>query len=70
MKIQSIKLTNFRNHVKSEFEFNSDVTFIVGPNGAGKTNVLEAVFMLAAGKSPKARFDRDVVRHGEGFALI
>ncbi len=43
MKINSVKLTNFRQHVDTEIVFDSGITGIIGPNGAGKTTILEAI---------------------------
>ncbi|MEJ7760972.1 MAG: SMC family ATPase [Gemmatimonadaceae bacterium] len=43
MKLHSLKLRNFRQHVSSEIVFESGITGIIGPNGAGKTTILEAI---------------------------
>lgn len=51
MILQNILLRNFRNYEEREFVFNPGVTVITGPNGSGKTNILEAVYVLAMGKS-------------------
>ena len=38
------------------------MTLVEGPNGHGKTNLLEAIYMMSAGKSLRASTDRDLVR--------
>ena len=38
------------------------MTLLEGPNGHGKTNLLEALYMMSAGKSLRASTDRDLVR--------
>ena len=43
MKLHSLKLTNFRQHVATDITFGSGITGIIGPNGAGKTTILEAI---------------------------
>ena len=43
MKLVSLNLENFRQHVSTEIQFESGITGIIGPNGAGKTTLLEAV---------------------------
>ena len=43
MKLHSLRLTNFRQHVSTEIVFDSGITGIIGPNGAGKTTILEAI---------------------------
>jgi DNA repair protein SbcC/Rad50 len=43
VKLTSLNLQNFRQHVSTEIRFESGITGIIGPNGAGKTTLLEAV---------------------------
>lgn len=43
MKLNSLKLTNFRQHVSTEIVFESGITGIIGPNGSGKTTILEGI---------------------------
>jgi len=43
MRIESLRLENFRGHVDTVFEFHSNFNLVVGENGAGKTSLLEAV---------------------------
>ena len=44
------------------------MTLFEGENGAGKSNLLEAMYMLAVARSPRASSDRELVRrrNGEG----
>lgn len=39
------------------------MVLLFGSNGQGKTNILEALYMLAVVKSPRASSDRELVRH-------
>lgn len=43
MRLNALKLTNFRQHPATEITFSDGLTGIMGPNGAGKTTILEAV---------------------------
>ena len=43
MRLNALKLTNFRQHPNTEIAFSDGLTGIMGPNGAGKTTILEAV---------------------------
>lgn len=43
MKLLALRLSNFRQHVSTEIEFESGITGIIGPNGAGKTTILEGI---------------------------
>lgn len=45
------KIENFRCIRAAELEFDARGTGIVGPNASGKTSVLEALFLLANGRS-------------------
>jgi exonuclease SbcC len=43
MKLKSLRMSNFRQHVATEIRFDSGITGIIGPNGSGKTTILEAI---------------------------
>lgn len=69
MVLQKISLQNFRNYEKRTFEF-GDKTLIVGENGAGKSNIMEAVYLLATGKSFRADREDEMLRYGEQFFRV
>lgn len=70
MQVDNIALKHFRNHNKSEYKFNPKITLITGTNGSGKTSILEAIYLLATGKSPKATYDVDLIQHDKTYASI
>lgn len=70
MIITSLRLQNFRSYPKQTFEFSPYTTLVVGPNTAGKTNVLEAIMILATGKSFRADVDREMIRWDEEFCRV
>jgi DNA replication and repair protein RecF len=47
MRLNAIKLLDFRNYKRLELEQFGDTNVLIGKNGSGKTNFLEAVFMLS-----------------------
>ena len=49
--ISDLRLQQFRSYADASFEFGEGVNIIVGPNGSGKTNLLEAILVVARGKS-------------------
>ncbi|MBL7662460.1 DNA replication and repair protein RecF [bacterium] len=51
MQIRDLRLRWFRNYDERVFHFDSPSVLLVGQNGSGKTNVLEALSVLAVGKS-------------------
>ena len=61
MRLNSIRLQNFRQHADTQIEFATGLTGIIGPNGAGKSTILEAIAWAIYG-NPAARGTRDSIR--------
>lgn len=61
MRLNSIHLRNFRQHIDTRIEFETGLTGIIGPNGSGKSTILEAVAWALYGMSA-ARGNRDTIR--------
>ncbi len=61
MKLQRVRLQNFRQHLDSTIEFRPGLTGIIGPNGAGKTTILEAIAWAVYGATA-ARGTNDTIR--------
>jgi DNA replication and repair protein RecF len=59
--LRQLSLTNFRNYAKQEFELEPGTILLLGANAQGKTNVLESIFLLAAGRSERAEGDADFI---------
>ena len=70
MKLNNIRLENFRNYRDAAVEFEPGVNLIVGDNAQGKTNLLEAVAFLGSGKAFRAQKTAELVRFGADFAQI
>ncbi|MCQ2486217.1 MAG: DNA replication/repair protein RecF [Clostridia bacterium] len=70
MKINKIALHGFRNYEFETTDFGPGTNVIYGANAQGKTNLLEAVYMLAAGKSFRTRFDKELIGFGYDSADI
>jgi len=49
--LSQLILENFRSYQQKRFDFDEKLNLILGANGSGKTNALEAIFLLASGKS-------------------
>ena len=60
--ISHISLTNFRNYERLELDLQPGMTLFQGDNGAGKSNLLEAMYLLAVARSPRASSDRELIR--------
>jgi DNA replication and repair protein RecF len=62
--IERLRLSEFRNYASLDFEPESGLNLLVGPNAQGKSNLLEALAMLATGKSFRAQRDAELIRDG------
>jgi len=70
MEISSIKMISFRNHKKTNIDFNSGLNVIWGKNGSGKTSILEAIHSLSLGKSFKTNNKKELIKKSApGFFL-
>ncbi len=70
MNIKSLQLNNFRNYSNSTVTFNTGINFIVGKNAQGKTNLLESIYLLSVGKSPKNSKDKQIIKFNETNARL
>ncbi len=70
MRLNELKLRNFRNYEEAALEFAPGVNLIVGRNAQGKTNLLEAISYLGSGKSFRAQRTAEMVRFGADFGEI
>jgi len=61
MKVNRIALNGFRNYDWETVDFSPETNVISGKNAQGKTNLLEAVYMLSAGRSFRTRLDKELV---------
>ena len=61
MIVKKIALNGFRNYDFETAEFAPGTNVICGENAQGKTNLLEAVYMLSAGRSFRTRFDKELI---------
>ena len=70
MILSDVSLTHFRSYTKRTFTFSPMTTLIIGPNTAGKTNILEAIMLMAMGKSFRADQDAEMVRRGQEVGRV
>ena len=61
MRLNSLRLCNFRQHIDTRLDFDTGITGIIGPNGSGKTTILEAIAWALYGM-PAARGTRESIR--------
>jgi DNA replication and repair protein RecF len=68
--IERLRLSAFRNYASLDFAPESGLNLLVGANAQGKSNLLEALAMLATGKSFRAHRDAELIRDGGERAEI
>jgi DNA replication and repair protein RecF len=61
MYCQRLTLKDFRNYRRLDLHLSPGLTVFQGENASGKTTLLEAVYILATTKSPRAGSDQELV---------
>ncbi len=69
MYVRRLFLQNFRNYTTQSVELGSALNVFSGRNAVGKTNLLEAVYVLGIGKSPRTVRERELVKFDENGAF-
>ena len=65
-----MRLADFRNYASLDFAPESGLNVLVGANAQGKSNLLEALAMLATGKSFRAQRESELIRNGSERADV
>ena len=69
MRLDKISLQNFRSYEKRTFSLGQK-TVAMGENGSGKSNLIEAIYLLATGKSFRADYEQEMTAYGENFFRV
>lgn len=70
MIVTSIKLNQFRNYEALALQPHERLTALVGQNAQGKTNIVEAVYLLATGRSHRTSRDGELIQWGKEGAYL
>lgn len=70
MRIKSLHLKNFRNYTGLDIEPDDNLNLILGTNAQGKTNLLEALAVLAGGRSFRTRTEQEMLQFNKEFFLV
>ncbi|HEU0235614.1 MAG TPA: DNA replication/repair protein RecF [Candidatus Limnocylindrales bacterium] len=68
--LHDLTLRDFRGYVALDATFGPGPQLIVGPNAAGKTSLLEALVVLAWGRSHRTTVDAELIRWGVDVGRI
>ena len=69
-QLTKLSIQNFRNCSHAQFELASGLNLIVGDNAAGKTSLIEAIWMLATGRSFRSQKSSHLIQHGAESSTI
>lgn len=67
MTADRIVLRDFRNIESADIALSPGVNVFLGNNAQGKTNLLESLYLFAAGRSHRTSHERDMVRFGQPY---
>ena len=70
MKLDHIEVQNFRNISSASLDLVPGSCVLVGKNAQGKANLMEAIYLMACGKSFRVRSFREMISHGEKTAAV
>ena len=70
MKIERLKLINFRNYSNLEIGLNPEINIFIGENGEGKTNILESIYILSLTKSNRQGLEENLIKFNEEIAKV
>lgn len=70
MRLLKLELRHFRNYRELNLEFSGSLAVFVGENAQGKTNLLEAIYLLAMGRSYRTSRDHDLIGWGESYGRV
>ncbi len=70
MKINQIKLKNYRNYETCIVDFSNHLNLLIGDNGQGKTNLLESIYVCGFGKSFRTSKDIEWMKMGSEATTI
>ncbi|MBE6713081.1 MAG: DNA replication/repair protein RecF [Ruminococcaceae bacterium] len=70
MKLDHIEVTDFRNISSASLSLSYGSCVLVGRNAQGKTNLMEAIYLMACGKSFRVKSLREMITHEKKTAIV
>lgn len=69
-QLVQLQLQQFRCFSQAAFQFTPGLNVIIGPNASGKTALMEALWLLAAGRSFRTPHLNHLIHHGSDTATV
>jgi len=69
-QLNQLTIQNFRNCNSAHFALSSGLNLIIGNNAAGKTAVIEAIWLLATGRSFRSQKSQHLIQHNADSATV
>ena len=69
-QISQLHLQNFRNCTQAQCQLSSGLNLFVGDNAAGKTSFIEAIWLLATGRSFRTTKSHHLIQHDQPQSVI
>ncbi len=69
-QINQLHLQNFRNCTQAQCQLSSGLNLFVGDNAAGKTSLIEAIWLLATGRSFRTAKSHHLIQHEQQKSVI
>ena len=70
MKVNKIRLINFRNFLTLSTDFTSSINIFIGANAQGKTNIIESIYTLLRGSSYRTSDEYSLINWNENSTYI
>jgi DNA replication and repair protein RecF len=70
VRIERLRLRDFRSYAAADLELGPGITVLHGRNGAGKTNLLEGLYFGCTGRSCRTSNERELVRFGAAATRV
>ena len=69
-QISQLHLQNFRNCTHAQCQLSTGLNLFVGDNAAGKTSLIEAIWLLATGRSFRTSKSHNLIQHDQPQSII
>ncbi|QCU89125.1 DNA replication/repair protein RecF [Thiomicrorhabdus sediminis] len=69
-QLLQLNIEQFRNCQSSHFQLSKGLNLIIGENAAGKTAIIEAVWLLATGRSFRSQKNHHLIRHQQSQCTL